>query len=98
MAEHKLFVSSLVTCSGTLAYPFFEVICSPFAVRSVIITRTVLCDEGCRLISLFYIQSGQTVCLRFTHTLLYRARSSDMQFPISKAMVHCDGKWELHEE
>ena len=21
-----------------------------------------------------------------------------MQFPISQAMVHCDGKWELHEE
>ena len=35
---------------------------------------------------------------RFEHTLLYRARSSDMQFPISQAMVHCDGKWELHEE
>ena len=35
---------------------------------------------------------------RCKHTLLYRARSSDMQFPISQAMVHCDGKWELHEE
>ena len=28
---------------------------------------------------------------------LGKSRSED-EFPISQAMVHCDGKWELHEE
>ena len=69
-------------------------------ITTKICTTCTYCRE---ILSLRTLRSGRTIeyCVLMNLRTIEKGKDwiwIGFQFPISQAMVHCDGKWELHEE